>query len=97
MGEKSEPKVLVTLKINPEDIDTDLEKVVEELKSRLPPEMEVVRYDKVYVAFGLYALKVYVLMPEEYEGGTERLEEIVRSIPGVSSVDIEMVTRVSAF
>jgi len=97
MGEKSEAKVLVTLKINPEDIDTDLEKIVEELKSRLPPEMEVVRYDKVYVAFGLYALRVYVLMPEEYEGGTEKLEDIVKSIPGVSSVDIEMVTRVSAF
>lgn len=97
MGEGGEPKVLVALKINPEDIDTDLERVVEELKSRLPPEMEVVKYDKVYVAFGLYALRVYVLMPEKYEGGTERLEEVLKGVPGVSSVDIEMVTRVSAF
>jgi len=36
-------------------------------------------------------------MPEEYEGGTSRIEEVIKSVPGVSSIDIEIVTRTEAF
>jgi len=90
-------KVLVAARVNPEDIDVDLDKLVNEIKARMPEKFEVVRHEKVYIAFGLYALRLFIIMPEEYEGGTEDLEKVLTSIEGVSSVDIEMVTRTEAF
>ncbi len=90
-------KVLVAVRVNPEDIDVDLDKLVDEVKAKLPKEFEVVRHEKVYIAFGLYALRLFIIMPEEYEGGTEDIEKFLTSIKGVASVDVEMVTRTEAF
>ena len=90
-------KVLVAIRVNPEDIDVDLDKLVNEIKTKMPKEFEVVRHEKVYIAFGLYALRLFIIMPEEHEGGTEDIENILTSIKGVASVDIEMVTRTEAF
>ena len=89
--------VLVAVRVNPEDIDVDLDKLVDEVKAKLPKEFEVVRHEKVYIAFGLYALRLFIIMPEEYEGGTEDIEKFLTSIKGVASVDVEMVTRTEAF
>jgi len=90
-------KVLVAIRVNPEDIDVDLDKLVNEIKAKMSKEFEVVRHEKVYIAFGLYALRLFIIMPEEHEGGTEDIENILTSIKGVASVDIEMVTRTEAF
>jgi elongation factor 1-beta len=49
--------------------------------------------EKFYIAFGLYGLRLYITMPEEYEGGTYELENLLSSIDGISSVDVEYVTR----
>jgi len=46
------------------------------------------------VAFGIKVLRVLITMPENVEGGTEPLEQLVSSIPGVSQVEVEYVTRV---
>jgi translation elongation factor 1B (aEF-1B) len=47
------------------------------------------------LAFGIKALKILVSMPEDYEGGTDALEEAVRSVQGVEDVQVEAVTRLS--
>ncbi len=96
MGSSTSSKVLVVLRVNPESSDVDLEGISSKLKGVLPNNFELVKSEKVYVAFGIYALRLYILMPEDYEGGTEELERIVSSIEGVSSVDIELVTRTQA-
>ena len=90
-------KVLVAVRVNPKDIDVDLDRIVDEVKAKLPKEFEVVRHEKVYVAFGLYALRLFIIMPEEMEGGTEEIEKVLTSIEDVASVDVEMVTRTEAF
>ena len=90
-------KVLVTLKINPADENVDLDKLVDKIKSTLPKDYEIVKHEKVYVAFGLYVLRIYVVMPEDFEGGTEKIEKFLTDIPEIASVDVEYVTRTEAF
>lgn len=90
-------KVLVALKINPADENVDLDKLVEKIKGTLPKDYEIVKHEKVYVAFGLYVLRIYVVMPEEFEGGTEKIENFLTNIPEIASVDVEYVTRTEAF
>ncbi|MEM4519924.1 MAG: elongation factor 1-beta, partial [Sulfolobales archaeon] len=86
-------KILAVLKVYPKDIDVDLDKVVSDLKNSLPTKYELVKSEKVYVAFGLHVLRLYLLMPEDVEGGTEEVEEIIKSLDGIESVESELVTR----
>ncbi len=90
-------KVLAAIKVNPADENVDLDKLAGKIRDALPKEYEVVKHEKVYVAFGLYILRVYVVMPEELEGGTSKIEEYITKLPDVASIDIEYVTRTEAF
>ncbi len=90
-------KVLVSMKINPADENVDLDKLVQKIKEKLPKEYEVVKHEKTYVAFGLYALRLYVVMPEEFEGGTEQIERFLTDMPEIASIDIDYVSRTEAF
>ncbi len=90
-------KVLVVASIYPSSIDIDLDKLVREIKGKLPENYEITRYDKVPIAFGLHSLKLYIIMPEESEGGTYNLEEILRNIEGVEEIEIEAVHRISSY
>ena len=88
-------KVLVTMRVFPEDINIDLDKLVKDIEARLPKEYKLVDYKKEPIAFGLSALVMLVSIPEETVGGTETLEETVKGVEGVSEVEVLMVRRVS--
>ncbi|MEM1600518.1 MAG: elongation factor 1-beta, partial [Sulfolobales archaeon] len=75
------------------DIDVNLDGVLSDLRKVLPAKYELVKSEKVYVAFGLHVLRLYLLMPEDVEGGTEEIENIIRGLDGVESVESELVTR----
>lgn len=90
-------KVLVTVKLYPEDVDTDRKAIVEELKARLPEGYELVKTREEPVAFGYVALKAYIAMPEDTEGGTEKLEELLSKLPNLQDFEIESVHRLSEF
>ncbi len=90
-------RVLVVASIYPSSVDTDLDKLVKEIEKKLPENYEITRYDKIPVAFGLHSLKLYIIMPEESEGGTYNLEETLRSIEGVEEIEIEAVHRISSY
>ena len=87
-------KVLVTIKVFPDDIETDLKELLGKIKESLPEEYEVIRYREEPIAFGLKALVLYISIPEETAGGTETLEKTIKDIEGVSQVEVEMVTRI---
>ncbi|MEM4619261.1 MAG: elongation factor 1-beta, partial [Desulfurococcaceae archaeon] len=38
--------------------------------------------------------RLFILMPEDIEGGTESLENIIQSVEGVSQLEVETVHRV---
>jgi len=88
-------RVLVILKVLPEDVEIKPEELEERIKKALPEGYEVKGYDIEPIAFGLNALRLYVFMPEHTEGGTEKLEETIASVPGVSQVEVEVVHRIS--
>ncbi|HIQ03480.1 MAG TPA: elongation factor 1-beta [Desulfurococcales archaeon] len=89
-------KVLVTLKIFPKDINYKPEDLVNSIKSRIKNKnYEVVGFGTEPIAFGLSALILNIVMPEEVTGGTEELETIVSKVEGVSQVEVVRVTRIS--
>ncbi|MGC8983118.1 MAG: elongation factor 1-beta [Desulfurococcaceae archaeon] len=88
-------RVAVLLRILPEDVNVNLEELVSKIKQRLPQEYSLELWDAEPIAFGLSALRALITMPEETEGGTEKLEELISQTPGVSQVEVLMVHRVS--
>ena len=90
-------KVLVLVKVYPSDVNINLEELVKKIKEKLPENHEITRYDKEPIAFGLYALRLYIVLPEELEGGTSKLEDAIKEIEGVEEVEVEAVHRLQQF
>jgi len=88
-------RVLVVLKILPTDVDVDLDDLKKRIAENLPVDYEIKGYDIEPIAFGLKALRLYIFMPENIEGGTEPLENLIQNIDGVGQVEVEFVHRVS--
>jgi elongation factor 1-beta len=81
-------KVYMKLRVMPEDVDVDLEKVYEKIKEVAPENVEIKDYKIQPIAFGLKALLVVAVMPDE--GGIgDQLVERIQSIEGVESVEVE--------
>lgn len=88
-------RIAVLIRVLPEDAETKPEVLYKSIAEKLPKKYEVAQYQSEPIAFGLEALRLVVLMPEDVEGGTEEIESIILSVPGVSQVDVLNVTRVS--
>ncbi len=78
--------VLSTIRLMPSGTDVDLDKIKSEVEKLNPHSVE-----KKPVAFGLSALDVQFVRPDS-EGGTDELEEKMRAIDGVESVEVTGVT-----
>ncbi len=79
--------VYMKLKVMPEDVDVDLEKIYEKIKEVAPEKVEIKDYKIEPIAFGLKALLVMAVMPDEGGIGDELIEKI-QSIEGVESVEV---------
>ncbi|MEM4700382.1 MAG: elongation factor 1-beta [Candidatus Nezhaarchaeales archaeon] len=86
-------KVAALIKVLPTEAEANLEELRKEIERRLPGYVKLQKADVEEVAFGIRALKLLVLLPEE-EGVMSEVEEAVSKAPGVSQVDVEFVTRV---
>ena len=86
-------RVIVTLKIMPEAVETDLSRI-ETKATKLITEFGGVvgKSEQEPVAFGIKALKLMFVMNEDI-GSTESLEEDIRKIEDVASVDTIDVRR----
>ncbi len=84
--------VVVQMKVLPEGIEVDLNKLREEIKKVLPEGMRIYKILEEPIAFGLKCLKVTVIMPEA-EGGTDPVENAISSIKEVQRVEVEIVSR----
>lgn len=80
--------VIVTLRVMPKGVDTNLNSVEKKLKKIVNPQ----RIELVPIAFGLNSLKVIKLV-EEKEGAMDSLIEKIRDIEGVKNVEVLEVTR----
>ncbi len=86
-------RVAVAVRVFPTGVDVDINDLTERIRSSLPPQYSLVKSGEVPIAFGYKALRIVVTMPEETEGGTEELENVIRGVEGVEEVEVEVVHR----
>jgi elongation factor 1-beta len=84
--------VAATMKVMPRSPDVDLDALKERLEAALPEGAEVRGSDTDDVAFGLVALLLSVVVPDD-AGGTDAVEEAFAGVNGVESVSVEEVGR----
>jgi len=85
--------VLVSMKIFPNDITIDFNKLKQQIEKSLPKEASVRKFAEEPIAFGLNALIAHILIPEDKSGELEKIENIIRNIDGVSNIETFMVQR----
>jgi elongation factor 1-beta len=85
-------EVVATIKLMPESPDVDLKKMKEEVEKSIPSEAELHKIEEEPIAFGLVALQVMVVVGDA-EGGTEKVEENLSQVEGVSSVEVVDIRR----
>ena len=77
--------VAVSIKIMPESDKTNLENVKKEIEKK----MKVHDFKIEPIAFGLKTLKIVIIIPD---AETEKIEKEIKSVKGVSTVEIESAT-----
>jgi len=80
-------EVVAIIKLMPESPEVDLEKMKEDVKASIPEGAEFHKIEEEAIAFGLVALNVMVIVGD-VEGGTEKVEENLAKIKGVSNVEV---------
>ena len=86
--------VVITIKIMPESPETDLKEIEKSSKEYIKSftgETEI-RVEEENIAFGLIALKITFVMNES-KGNIDPLEDQLRNIDGVNSVEVIDVRR----
>jgi elongation factor 1-beta len=84
--------VLALIKVMPESIDTNLQKLQNAISKNLPPKVTIKKVETEEIAFGLKALKLSLMLPDD-AGGTDIVEEAIRKVSGVSDVQVEFCSR----
>lgn len=80
--------VAITFSVLPEDSDSDLHVMSEEIKSSLKDHCRISNLEIKEIAFGLKKISLEVVVKDD-EGQQDKIEEILRTINGVGQVDAE--------
>jgi elongation factor 1-beta len=86
--------IVATLKILPTGIEIPAKVLGENIQKGLPENVTLHRLEEEPIAFGLVAIIVHLVMPEDLPGGLDTLEKHLNGIPGVGQIDTIMVRRV---
>lgn len=81
-------EVVMKLKIMPNDVNTDLEKIKEQIVNT--NEVDIRDSGIQPIAFGLRALTIVAVMPDK-EGVNDKFVEDIQKIEGVENVEVESV------
>lgn len=83
------------VKLLPEDTSTEHQKLVDSVTGVLPREAHIRSHRVEPIAFGLSAVIVDIVAPEE-EGMIDKIEELVSKAPLVSQYEVMGVSRMSS-
>jgi len=86
---------VIRLKLLPEDTATEHQKIIDSVAGLLPKPAQIRGHKIEPIAFGLSAIIVDVVAPEE-EGVIDRIEEVVSKAPLVGQYELIAVSRMSS-
>lgn len=78
-------KIACVFKLMPEDAETDLEDIKDEIREKVENVQDMGEED---VAFGLKAIKLSCVTTDE-QGGTDYVENQLEDVEGIQSVELE--------
>ncbi|MEM2123517.1 MAG: elongation factor 1-beta [Candidatus Bathyarchaeia archaeon] len=88
-------EMLASIKILPEEAGIDLDPIKEEIKNSLPKDVKVYKMTEEPIAFGLVALIVHFILPEEDPMIMDDLENTLKLIRGIGEVQVIRMSRLS--
>ena len=87
-------RLVARIRILPAEAESDLESIIETLKTKAPDGIQMFAHLKEPIAFGLHAI-IADMVVEDDAGQMDRLEEFVKSVQGVGEIDVLSMSRQS--
>ena len=87
--------VVISFKIFPSEATVDLDLLREKIKKGLPEFASVHGFAEEPIAFGLKALIVHIILPEDRHGVLDEVETYLLKIGEISQIETLMVRRIS--
>lgn len=87
-------RLVARIKILPMESDTNLDEIIKDLSLQIPSGMELKRYDKEPLAFGIFSLLCDFTL-DDSEGQMDALEESIKKTNGVSEIQVISISRQS--
>jgi len=87
-------RLIARIRIMPADAESNLDNVVQSMKTSMPEAMEMKGHAIEPIAFGLKAIVGDFLL-EDAEGQMDRLEDAIKNIEGVGGIEVMNISRQS--
>ncbi len=87
-------RLVARIRIMPADAESNLDNVVNSMKSSMPEGMEMKSHAIEPIAFGLKAV-VGDFVLEDAEGQMDKLEDSIKNIEGVGEIEVMNISRQS--